>query len=163
MSSGGAGDVRARAAQPSARLWNVRAIELLGPGVVTGGVATAIAWTWGGSIAALVVLAIACVLLTFGAMTLRRRVRSWGYVEREDDLVIFRGVMFKKLSVVPYGRMQFIDVRAGPVERFFDVATVQLHTAAAATDARIPGLEQREADRLRDHLAALGEARSSGL
>jgi membrane protein YdbS with pleckstrin-like domain len=59
--------------------------------------------------------------------------------------------------------MQFIDVTAGPVERFFGLASIQLHTAAAATDARIPGLENSEAERLRDRLARLGEAHSSGL
>ena len=43
------------------------------------------------------------------------------------------------------------------------LATVRLHTAAAATDARIPGLEREEAARLRDRLAELGEAQAAGL
>jgi membrane protein YdbS with pleckstrin-like domain len=59
--------------------------------------------------------------------------------------------------------MQFVEVTAGPFERVFRLATVQLHTAAAASDARIPGLERDEAARLRDRLAILGEARASGL
>lgn len=92
-----------------------------------------------------------------------RRFGSWGYAEREDDLLVRRGVMFARLSVVPYGRMQFIDVTAGPLERAFGLATVRLHTAAAATDARIPGLEREEAARLRDRLAELGEAQAAGL
>jgi membrane protein YdbS with pleckstrin-like domain len=71
--------------------------------------------------------------------------------------------MFRRMVVVPYGRMQFVDVTAGPLQRRFDVATVQLHTAAAASDARIPGLPPEEAHRLRDTLARLGEARSAGL
>jgi membrane protein YdbS with pleckstrin-like domain len=45
----------------------------------------------------------------------------------------------------------------------FKLAIVKLHTAAATTDARIPGLEPREAERLRDRLAALGEAKAAGL
>ena len=92
-----------------------------------------------------------------------RRYGSWGYAEREDDLLVRRGVMFARLSVVPYGRMQFIDVTAGPLERAFGLATVRLHTAAAATDARIPGLEREEAARLRDSLAELGEAQAAGI
>ena len=92
-----------------------------------------------------------------------RRYRSWGYAEREDDLLVRRGVMFTRLSVVPYGRMQFIDVTAGPLERAFGLATVRLHTAAAATDARSPGLERKEAARLRDRLAELGDAQAAGL
>jgi len=72
-------------------------------------------------------------------------------------------VMFSRLSVVPYGRMQFIDVTAGPFERSFGLATVRMHTAAAASDARIPGLERAEAARLRDRLAELGEAQAAGI
>lgn len=92
-----------------------------------------------------------------------RRYESWGYAERQDDLLVRRGVLFSRLSVVPYGRMQFIDVTAGPLERAFGLATVRLHTAAAATDARLPGLEREEAARLRDRLAELGEAQAAGL
>ena len=60
-------------------------------------------------------------------------------------------------------RYQFIDVTAGPVDRVFGLATVQLHTAAAATDTRIPGLLRRDAEQLRDRLASVGEARATGL
>ena len=113
-----------------------------------------------------VAYAFAAASLVAGAILLPfvgRRYRSWGYAERDDDLLIRRGVMFARLSVVPYGRMQFIDVTAGPLERSFGLATVRLHTAAAATDARIPGLEREEAARLRDSLAELGEAQAAGL
>jgi uncharacterized protein len=92
-----------------------------------------------------------------------RRVRAWGYAEREDDLFVRRGVLYARLSVIPYGRMQFIDVTAGPVERAFGLATVRMHTAAAASDARIPGLAAEEAARVRDRLAELGEAQAAGL
>jgi membrane protein YdbS with pleckstrin-like domain len=93
----------------------------------------------------------------------RRRVRAWAYAERDDDLLVRRGVLFSRLSVVPYGRMQFIDVTAGPLERSFGLATVRMHTAAAASDARIPGLAREEAARLRDRLAELGEAQAAGI
>jgi membrane protein YdbS with pleckstrin-like domain len=43
--------------------------------------------------------------------------------------------MISRLSVVPYGRMQFIDVVAGPIERAYGLATVRMHTAAAADRA----------------------------
>ena len=105
----------------------------------------------------------ALVAAAIGWPLVGRRYRSWGYAEREDDLLVRRGVLFARLSVVPYGRMQFIDVTAGPLERAFGLATVRLHTAAAATDARIPGLEREEAARLRDRLAELGEAQAAGL
>ncbi len=59
--------------------------------------------------------------------------------------------------------MQTVDVVAGPIDQRFGIARLQLHTASATTDASIPGLPADEARRLRDELAALGEARSAGL
>lgn len=59
--------------------------------------------------------------------------------------------------------MQLIEVTSGPLERRFGLASVQLHTAAAARDARIPGLLPEEATRLRERLTELGRARSAGL
>ncbi len=112
-----------------------------------------------GLIVALVLLAVGLAMLWFVA----RRVAAWGYTERHDDLMVRRGVMIRRQSVVPYGRMQFIDVTAGPVERSLGLATVRMHTAAAASDARIPGLERAEASRLRDQLAQLGESQAAGL
>jgi membrane protein YdbS with pleckstrin-like domain len=92
-----------------------------------------------------------------------RAVFAWGYAERERDLLVRHGLLLRRLSIVPYARMQFVDVTAGPLERLFNLATVQLHTAAAASDARVPGLPPAEASRLRDRLAALGEDLGEGL
>ncbi|WP_155058112.1 PH domain-containing protein [Streptomyces blattellae] len=102
-------------------------------------------------------------LLTGGWVMVERNWRSWRYAERADDLLISRGVLWRELTVVPYGRMQLVEVTSGPVERHFGLASVQLHTAAAATDATIPGLDPVEAERLRDRLTELGQARSAGL
>jgi uncharacterized protein len=103
------------------------------------------------------------VLLAWGWVMTGRNWRSWRYAERADDLLISRGVLWREETVVPYGRMQLVEVTSGPVERHFGLASVQLHTAAAATDATIPGLDPAEAERLRDRLTELGEARSAGL
>jgi membrane protein YdbS with pleckstrin-like domain len=92
-----------------------------------------------------------------------RRVRSWGYAERPDDLLVTSGILFRRLVIVPYGRMQLVDVTAGPIHRALGITTVQLHTAAATTDAHIPGLTPEVAAGLRDRLARLGEQRSAGL
>jgi membrane protein YdbS with pleckstrin-like domain len=103
--------------------------------------------------------------LGFGwyAWLVGRQVKSWGYAERDEDLLITHGLLFRRLVVVPYGRMQFVDVTAGPLERWAGIVTVQLHTASAASDARIPGLLPDEGARLRDQLAERGSALAAGL
>ncbi|MEV8530628.1 PH domain-containing protein [Streptomyces sp. NPDC051211] len=102
-------------------------------------------------------------VMAWGWWLAGRNWRSWRYAERADDLLICRGVLWREQTVVPYGRMQLVEVTSGPLERKFGLASLQLHTAAAATDAKIPGLDPAEAERLRDRLTALGEARSAGL
>ena len=134
--------------------------------VVAGGVAVvaltvlaAFMATW----LAVVLAVVGVAALVWGWIVVGRSVRSWGYAERAEDLLVTRGIMVRRLVVVPYGRMQFVDVTAGPLDRRFGLATVQLHTAAAATDAQIPGLVPTEAARLRDRLAARGEAGAAGV
>jgi uncharacterized protein len=108
-------------------------------------------------------LALAVVQAVWRVVVIFRAVKAWGYAERDNDLLVRHGLLVRRLSIVPYARMQFVDVTAGPLERAFGLATVQLHTAAAASDAKIPGLPPAEASRLRDRLTALGEDRAEGL
>ena len=113
----------------------------------------------------LVVAALVAVLLSAvaGWLTVGRNARRWGYAERDEDLYITRGALVRRLVVVPYGRMQYVDVQAGPLDRAFGIARVQLHTASPGTSAHIPGLTAEDAARLRDRLTSLGEAQAAGL
>ena len=108
-----------------------------------------------------VVLDVAVVLVGWGIIG--RNVRWWGYAERDEDLFVRHGALFRTLVVVPYGRMQYVDVQSGPLEQAFKIASVHLHTASPGTSARIPGLPADEAARLRDRLTSLGEAQAAGL
>ena len=147
---------------PSARLWHLRIAQALVTGAVAG-VVVGLALMNAGAAPALGgglgVFGVALASLWF----LWRRVGAWRYQERDDDLLVARGVLIQRLSVVPYGRMQYVEVTRGPFERMFGLATVRMHTAAFASDARVPGLEPERAGALRDRLAALGEAHAGGL
>ncbi|MDN5667660.1 MAG: PH domain-containing protein [Renibacterium salmoninarum] len=92
-----------------------------------------------------------------------RQVRAIGFAERDDDLLIRRGLFFQRVLVVPYGRMQYVDVGVGPLERALGLATLKLHTASPGTNALIEGLPTEEAARLREQLSALGESKLAGL
>ena len=92
-----------------------------------------------------------------------RQVRALGYREREHDLLLQRGIMFRSTTVIPYGRLQYVEVTAGPIMRALGLATVTMHTASASTDASLPGLPRAEAEALRDSIAARGGARLAGL
>jgi membrane protein YdbS with pleckstrin-like domain len=92
-----------------------------------------------------------------------RRVKSIGYVLREDDILFRRGLMFQRFVAVPYGRMQLVDINRGPVARMLGLSELRFVTAAAATGVVIPGLDESDAESLRDRLVELAESRRAGL
>ena len=57
-----------------------------------------------------------------------------------------------KERVVPLGRVQHVDVRAGPVQRMLGIAVVSAHTAAGESTIVIPGLAAGAAEDVREHL-----------
>lgn len=154
-------DVEWRPIAPVAkRVW------FAGAGGAVGAIGTALvvgAGVLGGPAAAAGAVLAAALGLAATWLVVVRRYRAWGYGLREHDLVLRHGVIIRRLTIVPYGRMQFVDVAQGPLDRFWNVANVQLHTAAAASDARIPLLGVDEANALREQLTDLGEAQASGV
>lgn len=98
----------------------------------------------------LVLVALAAVILLPA-----RRYRAWGYCEQEDEIHIRHGLWVRVRTVVPFGRVQHIDVAHGPIERAFGVATLILHTAGTrAAAVPLPGLPHAEAERMRDRIRA---------
>ena len=118
-----AGDAGIVWQRPSRRLLRARRIQI--------GLVTLVLALVGGIIAGLVVtaagLGVGLGLVLAGLVSERfaaRRVAAWGYAERNDDLMVRRGVMIRRQSVIPYGRMQIVDVTAGPVERSLGLAKI---------------------------------------
>ncbi|OFI39059.1 hypothetical protein BIU82_15535 [Arthrobacter sp. SW1] len=120
-------------------------------------------WEWPPLWLAIAVPAAMLVLALWRLVLIPRQVRAIGYAERDDDLLIRRGIFFQRTMVVPYGRMQYVDVAVGPVERALGLCTLKLHTASPGTNALLPGLPAAEGARLREQLTARGEARLAGL
>ena len=46
-----------------------------------------------------------------------RRYRRWGYREGEDEIEIQHGNLVRVRTIVPFGRVQHIDVAQGPIDR----------------------------------------------
>ncbi len=98
----------------------------------------------------------AAVLLALAVFILPgRRYRSWGYRMDEEELHVQHGLWTRTRTIVPFGRVQHIDLAQGPIERQFGVATLILHTAGTRNSAvALPGLEHEEAVRMRDAIRA---------
>ena len=83
--------------------------------------------------------------------------RAWGYRIDDKVLAIRFGVWWRTVKLVPLNRLQHADLKVGPIQRRFGLATLVVHTAGThASEIEIPGLSIEEATRLRDHLVAVG-------
>ncbi len=145
----------------SQRLATARHLVLalvLAPVLVVLAVLAVFVWTW-----FWVGVAVAAAAGLWGWWLIGRQVSAISWVEGVEELVVRRGRLFRSVVSVPYGRLQYVDVQSGPLERRFDMATVELHTASPESGGQIPGLPTAEAERLRERLAARGESQRAGL
>lgn len=93
-----------------------------------------------------------------------RRVRALGYATRENDVLYRSGIMFRSLSVMPYGRIQDVEIEEGPIERRFGLSSVTLKSAGGmSSNMTIPGLRREESERIRDLVTREASAKMAAL
>ena len=84
-----------------------------------------------------------------------RRYQARGYQMGADRLRVVRGLLFRSDTVVPFGRVQHIDVHQGPIERGYGLATLVLHTAGNHNaSVSLPGLAHADAMAMRENIRA---------
>ena len=82
-----------------------------------------------------------------------RRYQARGYDMGTDRLRVVRGIMFHSDTVVPFGRIQHIDVNQGPLQRLYDIATLTVHTAGTHNaSVHLPGLANADAMAMREEI-----------
>lgn len=70
---------------------------------------------------------------------------------RERELEVESGIWTMQRRLIPYARIQHVDLHQGPVARLYGLSEVVVVTAAGHTS--IPALPTAEAERLRDLIA----------
>ena len=80
-----------------------------------------------------------------------RRFRVRGYDMAIDRLRVVKGILFHSDTVVPFSRVQHLDVEQGPLERMFGIARLILHTAGTHNaSVTLPGLAHEDAVAMRE-------------
>lgn len=101
-------------------------------------------------------LALAALVLLpgWGIWMALRRYRYARWLIDDTGFGYRRGRMWRLETRVPRTRVQHVDLKHGPLERAFGLATLVVHTAGTRDSAvAVPGLDADEAARLRDVLA----------
>jgi membrane protein YdbS with pleckstrin-like domain len=81
----------------------------------------------------------------------RRRYQTRGFQLADERVRVVSGIWFRSDTVVPFGRVQHIDVEQGPIERMYDIATLTVHTAGSHNaSVHLAGLAHADALSMRD-------------
>lgn len=85
-------------------------------------------------------------MMTWPALAVPRR----GYAVRDKDIVFRKGVLWRSVTAIPFNRIQHVETSSDPLDRKFDLATLQLFTAGGSGgDLKIDGLGKDVAEQLR--------------
>ncbi len=96
-------------------------------------------------------------LFAFGAIIVapNRVYRRLGYSVDGEFLRVVRGWLFHSDTVVPFVRVQHIDVNRGPLDKLFGTASLVVHTAGTHNSiVTLPGLSPDRATELREIIRA---------
>jgi hypothetical protein len=108
-------------------------------------------WILGGGM----FLALLLVTLLF---TANKSFQNMGYALRKHDLVFRKGWLFEKLHIIPLKKIQHCQVKRGPLERRYGLASLKIFTAGGTgADITLSGLRQEDAERLKDWLVIIPE------
>ena len=98
--------------------------------------------------------AAAAIGAAIGAWIGAKRFRSTAWRLDDDGFGLRRGRLFFRETRVPASRVQHLDLRHGPLERRWKLATLVIHTAGSRMSAvSVTGLDAGDAEQLRDRLA----------
>ena len=99
---------------------------------------------------------IAALALTLALVWPTFRYRAWRWQVDRDRVLIQKGVIWRSRSLIPRVRIQHVDTRNSPLQRWLGLSSLVIYTAGTrGADAEIPGLAADQAEQLREELAQL--------
>ncbi len=129
------------------RLWRIRLALVLGPVVVTITVVLGVVAGAAAALATAVVLGGVFASVSWWWTGIAWR--AWEFSVGEEALLLRHGVLTRRVSTIPFHRVQHIDTEAGPLERRLGLTTFVLRTASASSDSTVPGIDAADAEALR--------------
>lgn len=94
---------------------------------------------------------IALLLLTIIIQVVSYKNR--GFAFRTHDVIYHSGAIAITTTIIPYNRVQHVELHEGWLSRAFGLATIAVYTAGGvSSDLKIPGLEKEHAEAIKQLL-----------
>lgn len=92
------------------------------------------------------------LILTVSLKTIGFKKRK--FAVREKDISYKSGIFFKKLTTVPFSRIQHIEVDEGPLSRVYKLASLSVFTAGdSSDDLVIKGIKKETAIQIKEFIS----------
>jgi len=124
-------------------------------------------FAWGWLILAIILWIVFCYIWA------KLSYRFWRYQIAEDAVRVEKGVIWKKYISIPYERIQNVDIYRGILARILGLSDLQIQTAGYSggygrygrgdSEGRLPGLDVKVAEQLRDELIKRAKGTKQGL
>jgi membrane protein YdbS with pleckstrin-like domain len=100
------------------------------------------------------------ITIFIGEIYSRLAYKNWKYELTSKELKLERGIIWKKYSTIPFGRVQNIDIQRGILARIIGFSTLNIQTAGyhyagnagSISEGYIPAVSVEEAEKIRDFL-----------
>lgn len=96
------------------------------------------------------------IVLILHIVFLKLAFKNRRYALREKDLIFSKGYITFKTTILPFNRVQHVEISKSFLERKLGLSTLKIYTAGnAGSDLTIRGLSQNEAHSINTYLTTL--------
>ena len=100
------------------------------------------------------IIALLLFIVTYISLTRIVFIRK-KYLLNDTYLSYKKGLLIRQMIVVPFSRIQHIEIEEGPFERFFKLSTLSIYTAGdSVKDLKISGLKKEKAQEIKELITA---------
>ncbi|MBT8040574.1 MAG: PH domain-containing protein [Gammaproteobacteria bacterium] len=104
----------------------------------------------------ILLLAIAVSYLALGKAKVK------GLALRDHDVAYRHGLFWRKTVLLPFNRIQHVEVSSGPLQRKYGLATLKFFTAGGSSvDLKVDGLTEQRAEQIRSLVTAKAAGQST--
>lgn len=99
-----------------------------------------------------VFIALECLILLAATINISIIPKAYyhkGYALRQHDISYKSGIIFPKVTTIPFSKVQQVSINRNPVSRLFNLCSVEIVDGSQSlSDLKIPGLKEDTANKI---------------